>query len=65
MLGRVSMIWAPLRATGGPVGSGRDACVIIRQDVGARRMPAGLIVLALGCFGIGLTEFVIVGLLPR
>ena len=28
-------------------------------------MPAGLIALALGGFGIGLTEFVIAGLLPE
>ena len=28
-------------------------------------MPVGLIALALGGFGIGLTEFVIVGLLPE
>ncbi len=28
-------------------------------------MPAGLIALALGGFGIGLTEFVITGLLPE
>lgn len=28
-------------------------------------MPAGLIALALGGFGIGLTEFVIMGLLPE
>jgi DHA1 family inner membrane transport protein len=31
----------------------------------ARRMPAGLVALALGSFGIGLTEFVIAGLLPQ
>lgn len=29
------------------------------------RMPLGLIALALGAFGIGLTEFVIMGLLPE
>lgn len=28
-------------------------------------MPAGLIALALGAFGIGLTEFIIMGLLPE
>jgi len=28
-------------------------------------MPAGLVALALGSFGIGLTEFVIAGLLPQ
>lgn len=28
-------------------------------------MPVGLIALALGGFGIGLTEFVIMGLLPE
>ncbi|WP_433509193.1 MFS transporter [Nonomuraea sp. CA-143628] len=37
----------------------------IRQDRNARRMPAGLVALALGGFGIGLTEFVIAGLLPQ
>ncbi|WP_235030355.1 MFS transporter [Nonomuraea solani] len=37
----------------------------IRQDGDVRRMPAGLLALALGSFGIGLTEFVIAGLLPQ
>ncbi|RPF21612.1 MFS transporter [Myceligenerans xiligouense] len=32
---------------------------------GARGLPAGLVALALGGFGIGLTEFVILGLLPE
>ncbi|MEV6041603.1 MFS transporter [Nonomuraea sp. NPDC052116] len=32
---------------------------------GSRRMPAGLIALTLGSFGIGLTEFVIAGPLPQ
>lgn len=32
---------------------------------GSSRMPAGLAALALGGFGIGLTEFVILGLLPE
>ncbi len=31
----------------------------------SRRMPAGLVALAAGGFGIGLTEFVIAGLLPQ
>ncbi len=31
----------------------------------AKRLPAGLVALALGGFGIGLTEFVILGLLPE
>lgn len=31
----------------------------------ARRIPAGLVALAVGGFGIGLTEFVIAGLLPQ
>lgn len=31
----------------------------------SRRLPAGLLALALGSFGIGLTEFVIAGLLPQ
>jgi DHA1 family inner membrane transport protein len=34
-------------------------------DGGAQLMPAGLVALALGSFGIGLTEFVIAGLLPQ
>jgi DHA1 family inner membrane transport protein len=33
--------------------------------IGERRMPSGLIALALGGFGIGLTEFLIAGLLPQ
>lgn len=32
---------------------------------GGRRMPGGLVALALGGFGIGLTEFLIAGLLPQ
>ncbi|WP_246083490.1 MFS transporter [Nonomuraea diastatica] len=35
------------------------------QADGSRRMPVGLIALTLGSFGIGLTEFVIAGLLPQ
>ncbi|MFJ4219994.1 MFS transporter [Curtobacterium luteum] len=31
----------------------------------SRRLPAGLVALAIGGFGIGLTEFVILGLLPE
>ena len=31
----------------------------------ASRFPAGLLALAAGAFGIGLTEFVIMGLLPQ
>lgn len=34
-------------------------------DRPASRLPAGLVALALGGFGIGLTEFVILGLLPQ
>lgn len=34
-------------------------------DADARRLPPGLIALAAGGFGIGLTEFVIAGLLPQ
>lgn len=30
-----------------------------------QRMPSGLVALALGGFGIGLTEFLIAGLLPQ
>lgn len=33
--------------------------------MGARQMPAGFVALGLGSFGIGLTEFVIAGLLPE
>lgn len=35
------------------------------SGAGARRLPPGLIALAAGGFGIGLTEFVIAGLLPQ
>ncbi|MDQ0748984.1 DHA1 family inner membrane transport protein [Streptomyces africanus] len=35
------------------------------SPVGASRMPGGLVALALGGFGIGLTEFLIAGLLPQ
>ncbi len=35
------------------------------SSVGASRMPSGLVALALGGFGIGLTEFLIAGLLPQ
>ncbi|GAB3980910.1 MFS transporter [Actinoallomurus acanthiterrae] len=37
----------------------------IGQGEEVRRMPAGLVALGLGGFGIGLTEFVIAGLLPQ
>lgn len=36
-----------------------------RSVVERRRMPSGLVALALGGFGIGLTEFLIAGLLPQ
>jgi DHA1 family inner membrane transport protein len=36
-----------------------------RAIISVRRMPTGLIALALGGFGIGLTEFLIAGLLPQ
>lgn len=36
-----------------------------RSVVKRRRMPSGLVALALGGFGIGLTEFLIAGLLPQ
>src|SRR5579859_1815946 len=51
-----------------------DVSVLVRAPGGRRRrlddggfshMPIGLIALALGGFGIGLTEFGIVGLLPQ
>lgn len=35
------------------------------RTTGRRRIPGGLIALALGGFGIGLTEFLIAGLLPQ
>ncbi|WP_308285786.1 hypothetical protein [Streptomyces coriariae] len=37
----------------------------LRPAVRTGQMPAGLVALALGGFGIGLTEFVIAGLLPQ
>lgn len=36
-----------------------------RRTTARRRMPSGLVALALGGFGIGLTEFLIAGLLPQ
>jgi MFS transporter, DHA1 family, inner membrane transport protein len=39
--------------------------MIMRPLGDSRQMPAGLLALALGSFGIGLTEFVIAGLLPQ
>ncbi|MEU0406322.1 MFS transporter [Streptomyces griseorubiginosus] len=36
-----------------------------RRAAGSRRVPAGLVALAVGGFGIGLTEFLIAGLLPQ
>ncbi|WP_449351130.1 MFS transporter, partial [Streptomyces shaanxiensis] len=35
------------------------------RAAGTRRVPAGLVALAVGGFGIGLTEFLIAGLLPQ
>lgn len=35
------------------------------REAGPRRVPGGLVALALGGFGIGLTEFLIAGLLPQ
>lgn len=35
------------------------------SEFGERRMPSGLVALAFGGFGIGLTEFLIAGLLPQ
>lgn len=35
------------------------------RATGSRRVPAGLVALAVGGFGIGLTEFLIAGLLPQ
>ncbi|MFC8434584.1 MFS transporter [Streptomyces sp. NPDC057253] len=39
--------------------------VVHRRASGSRRTPAGLLALAVGGFGIGLTEFLIAGLLPQ
>jgi DHA1 family inner membrane transport protein len=39
--------------------------MIMRPVGDSRRTPAGLLALAVGSFGIGLTEFVIAGLLPQ
>lgn len=39
--------------------------VLDSRPLERRRMPSGLIALALGGFGIGLTEFLIAGLLPQ
>ncbi|MDQ0604280.1 DHA1 family inner membrane transport protein [Streptomyces canus] len=39
--------------------------VLHSRSLERRRMPSGLIALALGGFGIGLTEFLIAGLLPQ
>ncbi|TCR15995.1 DHA1 family inner membrane transport protein [Streptomyces sp. BK205] len=45
--------------------SGLDAGTGVRSRPVERRMPIGLVALALGGFGIGLTEFLIAGLLPQ
>jgi len=39
--------------------------VLRKPEFEQRRMPSGLVALALGGFGIGLTEFLIAGLLPQ
>ncbi len=39
--------------------------VVHRRAAGSRRAPTGLLALAAGGFGIGLTEFLIAGLLPQ
>ncbi|MDH6584339.1 DHA1 family inner membrane transport protein [Streptomyces sp. SAI-133] len=39
--------------------------VVADPDTERRRMPGGLVALAVGGFGIGLTEFLIAGLLPQ
>lgn len=46
---------------------GDDSSIPVLQehDITRRRMPSGLVALALGGFGIGLTEFLIAGLLPQ
>ena len=41
----------------------REDIIVTKQKTGS--LPAGLLALALGGFGIGLTEFGIVGLLPE
>jgi len=42
-----------------------DTSVADTSVIERRRMPSGLVALALGGFGIGLTEFLIAGLLPQ
>lgn len=44
-----------------------DPSILALREPGSerRRMPSGLVALALGGFGIGLTEFLIAGLLPQ
>ncbi|AXE89946.1 Inner membrane transport protein YdhP [Streptomyces sp. Go-475] len=57
---------APSRkATPAPMSD--DPSILALREPGSerRRMPSGLVALALGGFGIGLTEFLIAGLLPQ
>lgn len=55
----------PPGALSGATTEDHHVCVNIRRGGETRRTPAGLVALALGSFGIGLTEFVIAGLLPQ
>jgi DHA1 family inner membrane transport protein len=52
-----------------PLGTSRaphdDGGMTTQPRGSTRQLPAGLVALALGSFGIGLTEFVIAGLLPQ
>jgi DHA1 family inner membrane transport protein len=47
------------------MGDDDSASALQKHDVARRRIPSGLVALALGGFGIGLTEFLIAGLLPQ
>src|SRR5215210_994039 len=44
---------------------GNSGIVPRKPAIEQRRLPSGLVALALGGFGIGLTEFLIAGLLPQ
>ncbi|CAM5654143.1 sugar efflux transporter [Streptomyces alboniger] len=44
---------------------GNSGIVLRKPAIEQRRKPSGLVALALGGFGIGLTEFLIAGLLPQ
>ncbi|CAM5654506.1 hypothetical protein SALBM311S_04008 [Streptomyces alboniger] len=44
---------------------GNSGIVLRKPAIEQLRKPSGLVALALGGFGIGLTEFLIAGLLPQ